>query len=61
MPKERKTRCMSYAIEDDIWFNRLTKEAKRNGRSLSGHLLIIIKDHFERSRILERINNERKP
>lgn len=60
MPKERKTRTFSYPMTDDVWFERLTKDARRNGRSSSGHLLFIIRDHFERTRILERINNERK-
>lgn len=56
---ERKTRTVSYAAVDDIWFSRLKKDGKKYGRPMSVHLLWIIKDHFSRQRMLERINKER--
>lgn len=59
--KTRKTRTFSYEEHEDVWFKRLFRDARKNGRSGSGHLLFIIKDHFERGRILERINKERGP
>lgn len=57
---DRKTRTISYAASDDIWFSRLKKDGKKNGRPMSVHLLWIIQDHFSRQRMLERINKERE-
>lgn len=58
---KRKTKTFSYPAEEHVWFERLTKDAKKNKRTSSGHLLFIIKDHFDRHRILQRIQTERSP
>lgn len=58
MPKfesQRVTRTYSFAKEDEIWLDRLKADAKKNRRSTSGHMILLVKDYFDRVKILNRL------
>lgn len=53
-----RTRAFSYRIENDVWFSRLAREARRNSRSISGQLVEIIKYYFDHKKTLRDISKE---
>lgn len=52
----RKTKAFSFEARDDRWFRMLSREAKKNRRPESQEMISILKQHFERQKMVAELN-----
>ena len=57
----RRTKSFSYDDRDKSWFERLAREADREGRSESSQLISVLKNFFETKRMIRNINRRPRP
>ncbi len=55
-----KTKAFSYDIKDDVWFRRLEREARQNGRTNSGQLIFVIRHYFDHQTFIKSLGKEKE-
>ena len=51
----KRTKAFSYDSKDDIWFQRLAREARRERRSQSAQLVYVIQYFFDHKRLIKNV------
>lgn len=54
--QSRRTKCFSVSPSEIRLFEKLATDARRNGRTESGQLVLILENYFEQQEIIKKIN-----